>query len=338
MKAPFIVAELSANHQGLLQRALDLVAAAAAAGADAVKLQTFTPESMVADPDYVIPDGPWAGRRLIELYAEALTPREWHGPIFRHARALGLPAFSTPFSPDDADFLESIGCPIFKIASFELVDLPLIAHVAAKGKPVVLSTGMASIAEVEEAVSAAVGAGCTDLTVLKCTSAYPAPPAAANLVTMAHMAKRFGCKAGLSDHTLGIAVPVAATVMGAAMIEKHLTIRRADGGPDAGFSLEPHEFAQMVAACRAAAVAVGHVTYGPEPSEHPQLALRRSLWWTKDQAAGTKATGIRTARPALGLHPRELTRITGQVLARDVRSGQPVQPEDLEEEPWLQRA
>lgn len=328
-RSQFIVAELSANHLGSLDRALALVDAAAVAGADAVKLQTFSPESMVADPTYVITDGPWAGRLLIDLYREAQTPREWHGPIFERARALHLVAFSTPFSPDDADFLETLSCPLYKIASFELVDLPLIRHVAAKGRPMILSSGMATLAEGEEAVRAAVGAGCRDLTVLKCTSAYPAPPAVANLATMEDMRARFGCKVGLSDHTLGIAVPVAAAVLGADMIEKHLTLRRADGGPDAAFSLEPHEFAQMVEACRAAAAAIGEPAYGPTPAEAPQLLLRRSLWWAGDHPAGDIAASIRTARPATGLHPRELDHTIGRRLTRDVRAGDPVLDTDF---------
>lgn len=327
--SPFIVAELSANHLGSLERALALVDAAAAAGADAVKLQTFSPESMVADPAYVITDGPWAGRRLIDLYLEAQTPREWHAPIFERARALHLVAFSAPFGPDDADFLETLSCPLYKIASFELVDLPLIRHVAEKGRPMILSSGMATLAEVEEAAGAAVEAGCRDLTVLKCTSAYPAPVAVSNLATMADLAKRLRCKAGLSDHTLGIGVAVAAAALGADMIEKHLTLKRADGGPDAGFSLESHEFAQMADACRAAAQAVGEPTYGPTPAEAPQLLLRRSLWWAKDQGEGELAASIRTARPALGLHPRELDRTIGRTLARDVRAGDPVLETDF---------
>lgn len=328
-RSPFIVAELSANHLSSLDRALALVEAAAAAGADAVKLQTFSPESMVADPAYIIPDGPWAGRLLIDLYREAQTPREWHGPIFDRARSLRLVAFSAPFGPDDADFLESLSCPLYKIASFELVDLPLIRHVALKGRPMILSTGMAMLEEVEEAAGAAVDAGCRDLTVLKCTSAYPAPVAVSNLATMADLAHRLGCKVGLSDHTLGIGVAAAAAALGADMIEKHLTLRRADGGPDAGFSLEPQEFAQMVQACREASAAVGEPAYGPMPAEAPQLQLRRSLYWAGDQPAGDIAASIRTARPAAGLHPRELENTIGRTLTRDVRAGEPVLESDF---------
>lgn len=273
-----IVAEISANHLGSLGRAVAIIEAAAAAGADAVKFQTFTPEQMVG-PDLVISAGPWAGRHAIELYREAHTPRGWHDALFDRAHALGLVAFSSVFHPDDVDFLQALGCPLYKISSFELTDQLLIRYAARTGKPLVISTGMASFEEITAAVEAA--QGCQDLTLLKCTSAYPARPAEANLVAgQALSGYHFGrisqgLKWGLSDHTMGIGVAVAAAALGATMIEKHLTLTRADGGLDAGFSMEPAEFAQLVLECRCAAEAIGEVRYGPTAAEAPYLSLRR---------------------------------------------------------------
>ena len=271
---PFIVAELSANHLGSLGRALKIVEAAKAAGADAIKFQTFQVESLVADPDRVLSSGPWAGSSLRALYSQAITPRQWHETLFAYARANEIEPFSTPFSPDDVDFLEELRCTRYKIASFEIVDHELIRRAANTGKPLIMSTGMALYEEIRQAVQVAFEAGNRMVTLLKCTSAYPASAADANLRQMQHMRAEFACATGLSDHTLGIGVPVAATVLGARIIEKHLTLSRADGGPDAAFSLEPHEFRQMVDACRDAAAAIGEVRYGPTASEAPQLELR----------------------------------------------------------------
>lgn len=272
MNATFIVAELSANHNGSLDRALRLVDAAAQAGADAVKFQLYDPDKM-APSDLVIESGPWAGRNARELYREAMTPREWFLPLFDHARRCGIEAFSSVFDIDGLAFLESLGCPRYKIASFEILDLELIRAVAAAGKPLIISTGMATLEEIGSAVFHA--GRCDGLTLLKCTSAYPAPPWHANLQTITHLRVRFPhVDVGLSDHTLGIGAAVAATVLGASLIEKHLTLSRADGGPDAAFSSEPHEFAAMVKACREAAQAIGEVRYGPTESERPQLQLR----------------------------------------------------------------
>ena len=277
-RKPFIVAEISANHLGDLERALKLIDAAKAAGADAVKFQTFTVKSMVSDPDYVIPSGPWMGTAVGALYSQAQTPRRWHETLFAYARALEIEPFSTPFSPDDVDFLEELRCPRYKIASFELTDHALIHHAAFTGKPLIISTGMATLEEIADAVHAA--RGCQDLTLLKCTSAYPAKACDANLAAGQALAGyTFGriahvTKWGLSDHSMGMGVAIAAAVMGATVIEKHLTLRRADGGPDAGFSMEPDEFAQMVTACRDAAAAIGEVRYGPTESEQPQLQFR----------------------------------------------------------------
>lgn len=269
---PFIVAEISANHLGSLERAISLVEAASAAGANAVKLQTFTPEQMV-DPSKVIEAGLWNGRRALDLYREAHTPREWHKPLFDLAASNGLDAFSSVFHPDDVDYLESLGCPIYKIASFELTDVALIRYAAATRKPIVISTGMATVGEIEKAVKAAAEA--ESVTLLKCTSAYPATERDANLRTMGNLRQTFGCKSGVSDHTMGMGVAIAASALGASMIEKHLTLSRADGGPDAAFSMEPAEFAQMVTECRRAADAIGSVRYGPAESESQSLRLRR---------------------------------------------------------------
>jgi sialic acid synthase SpsE len=272
MNAPFIVAELSANHNGSLDRALRLVDAAAQAGADAVKFQLYDPDKM-APSDLVIESGPWAGRNARELYREAMTPREWFLPLFEHARRSGIEAFSSVFDADGIAFLEGLGCQRYKIASFEIVDLPLIQRVAQTGKPLIISTGMATLEEIGSAVFHS--GRCDGLTLLKCTSAYPAPPGHANLQTITHLRVMFPhVDVGLSDHTLGIGAAVAATVLGASLIEKHLTLFRADGGPDAAFSSEPHEFAAMVKACLEAAQAVGEVRYGPTESERPHLPLR----------------------------------------------------------------
>lgn len=273
-----IVAELSSNHNGSLNRALELVMQAAGAGADAVKIQVFTPEQM-ADPESKIEKGPWAGRWALDLYREAQTPRPWVPLIFQTAEAYGINCFASVFHPDDIEFLEMLNCPRYKIASFELTDHDLIRHAAHTGKPLIISTGMATLEEIDQAVAAA--AGCPDLTLLKCTSAYPASPADANLAAGKALDGYgfgrilHGAKWGVSDHSLGISVAVAASVMGATMIEKHLTLARGDGGIDAGFSMEPDEFARMVTTCREAVAAIGTVQYGPSPTELAHVALRR---------------------------------------------------------------
>lgn len=273
MNRPFIVAELGANHLGSIERAHRIIDAAAAAGADAVKLQTFTPEQMVA-AELVLEAGPWAGRRAVELYQEAHTLREWHAELFTHIREAGMVAFSSVFHPDDVDFLEQLDCPIYKIASFELTELDLIRYTAVRGKPMIISTGMGTIEEIYAAMNAAREFGAGQITLLKCTSAYPAPIEDCNLLGMGMLHYAY-CDIGLSDHTPGIGVSVAAAALGASVIEKHLTLARADGGPDAAFSMEPAEFAQLVTECRRAAAARGIATLGPVPSEASSLALRR---------------------------------------------------------------
>lgn len=299
----FIVAELSANHLGSLERALAIVDAAADAGADAIKLQTWAPGTMCVDPSIVLKRGPWVGRRMVDLYAEAHTPWEWHQPIFHAARRRGMIPFSAAFDRESVDFLERLGVDRHKVASFELTDLPLIRYMASKGKPMILSTGMATGAEVSAAIDACdvIGGRCPSITLLRCTSAYPASPVSANL---RGAAREFGAAFGLSDHSQGIGVAVAAVALGATYIEKHLTLARADGGPDAGFSMEPAEFAQMVTECRRAAAAMGGANYGPHPGEDP--SLRRGLWVVRDIAKGEPlrfGDNVNTARPCRGLPP-----------------------------------
>lgn len=313
---PFIVAEMSASHLGDFDRALAIVEAAAEAGADAIKFQTWSPGTMCIS-DYRLERGPWEGRTLRGLYREAWTPWEWHKPLFDRARSLGLVPFSAAFDRGAVDFLETLGVDRHKVASFELVDLPLIRHIATKGKPIILSTGMASQQEVLDAIGSA---GRCPLTILKCTSAYPADASAANLSTMRHW---WEPAYGISDHTLGIGVAVAASALGATMIEKHLTLSRADGGLDANFSMEPHEFKQMVTECRRAAAAVGHPTYGCGPGESTEL--RRSLWVSRDTCKGEPLRlhdNVCTARPALGMSPA--VDLTNRRASRGLCAGEPL--------------
>lgn len=321
MTKPFIIAELSANHNGSLDRALAIIEAAANSGASAIKFQTYTPESMAVD--YSIKDGPWAGQNLIDLYRQAHTPREWHQELFAKARSLGIVPFSSPFDEASVDFLEKLDCPIYKIASFEIVDIPLIRYVASTKKPIFISTGMSTLAEIDRAIEAAQGC---EVTLLKCTSAYPASFSDANLVTLEHMRGYYGCDVGISDHTPGIGVAVAAVAIGATVVEKHLTLSRSDGGPDSGFSMEPAEFAQLVTECNAAHQAIGTISYGPTESERPSLALRRSLYFSEDVKAGTVLTKkhLRTSRPALGLPPMEIDNLIGRVLTKGFAKGSPV--------------
>lgn len=324
---PYFVAELSANASAKnLDHALRTVLAAKYAGADAIKLQTWTPGTMTWG-GYVIKTGKWAGRNLAELYAEAWTPWEWHKPIFDHARSIGLEVWSTPFDQQALDFLESLDCPRYKIASFEILDLRLIEECAATGKPVIISTGMASWVEIHEAVAAARrGNPNVDLTLLQCTSAYPAPAAEANLHTMVNMARIWNCRSGLSDHTIGIGVAAAAATMGASMIEKHFTMDRSIESLDADFSLMPLEFKQMTIVCAEAAQAVGKVGYGPKPSESTEL--RRGIYWATAKASGDMVTAadMVTARPATTMTPRDGWAKEGCKLVEAVVRGDPVEP------------
>jgi N-acetylneuraminate synthase len=328
---PYIIAEMSGNHDGSLDTALAIVDAAADAGADAIKLQTYTADTMTLDcdgPGFVIrePESPWYGSHLYALYEQAHTPWEWHEAIFERARERGLTAFSTPFDATAVDFLESLDVPAYKVASFENIDLPLIERVARTGKPVIISTGMATLAEIDEAVTTARGAGCTELVLLKCTSTYPAPPEASNLAAIPVLAQAFGCDVGLSDHTLGIGVPVASVALGACVIEKHVTLRRADGAVDSAFSLEPNELRAMVEETRRAWQARGTVSFGPTPEEVPSLIYRRSLYLVRDKRAGEvlSESDVRAIRPGYGLPPKYLGDVLGRSLARDAVRGTPL--------------
>ena len=326
----FIVAEMSANHLQDFDRAVQLVQAAAAAGADAIKLQTYTPETMTLDlPEaaFTIGEGTiWSGRHLFDLYREAATPWEWHAPLKKLAEELGLVFFSTPFDDTAVEFLESLGVPAYKIASFELVDLPLIRRVARTGKPIIMSTGMASREEIEEAVAAARAAGNRQLALLKCTSAYPAPPEEMNLRTIVDLAQSFQVPVGLSDHSLEPAIPVAAVALGACVVEKHLTLSRAVPGPDQAFSLEPEEFRELVAAIRITEKALGRPSYEVGPREEASRFFRRSLFVVQDMAAGDLFTPdkVKSLRPALGLAPKYYDAVLGRRAARAIKRGTPL--------------
>ena len=325
---PFVIAEMSGNHNQSLDRALAIVDAAAAAGAHALKLQTYTAETMTLDlreHEFLIsdPNSLWKGNSLFELYQKAHTPWEWHKQIFERCRKLGLIGFSTPFDATAVDFLESLDVPCYKVASFENCDLPLIQKVAATGKPVIISTGMASLAELNEAVEAARGAGCKDLMLLKCTSNYPATPETSNLMTIPHMRDLFACPIGLSDHTLGIGAALASVALGAVAIEKHVTLSRADGGVDADFSLEPHELRSLVDESNRAWHALGHVHYGLLEEERGSKSFRRSLYIAADMKAGEIFTNknLRAVRPGLGLPPKYLEMLLGKRITRDAKKG-----------------
>lgn len=328
---PFIIAEMSGNHNHSLDRALEIVDAAAEAGAHAIKLQTYTADTMTLDLDngeFVITDpaSPWHGRTLYDLYQEAHTPWEWHASIFRRCGERGLIGFSSVFDESAVEFLESLDVPCFKIASFENTDLPLIKRAARSGKPLMISTGMATVAEVAEMVEAAHAAGCKSLVLLKCTSNYPASPAESNLLTLLHIREVFHCEVGLSDHTLGIGVAVAAVALGATVIEKHLTLRRADGGVDASFSLEPNELRALVDETGRAWEALGQVNFGPTKREAGSIVHRRSLYVTEDLSAGAVLTrrNIRAIRPGKGLPPKFLDAVLGRRVVKDVPRGTPL--------------
>jgi pseudaminic acid synthase len=326
---PFVVAEMSGNHNQSLERALAIVDAAARAGADAVKIQTYTADTMTLDLDaFRIDDADslWRGKRLYQLYDEAHTPWDWHAPIFERCRAHGMVGFSSPFDATAVDFLESLGVPCYKIASFENTDLPLIRKAAATGKPLIISTGMASAQELRESVDAARQAGCRDLILLKCTSTYPASCDNTHLRTIPDLAQRFSCLAGLSDHTAGIGAAVASVALGAVLIEKHFTLRRADGGVDSAFSLEPEELRALMVESGRAWEALGEVHYGATAAEEKSLAYRRSLYVVADMQRGEVLTAdnLRAIRPGHGLPPRFYEEVLGKPVARAVKRGTPL--------------
>lgn len=326
--SPFIIAEMSGNHNQSLERALEIVEAAARTGAHGLKIQTYTPDTMTLDLDdrefhISDPKSPWAGTSLYKLYGEAYTPWEWHKPIFDRARELGIIPFSTPFDDTAVDFLESLDVPCYKIASFENTDLPLIRRVAATGKPLIISTGMASIAELDDTVRAAREAGCKDLILLKCTSTYPATAENTNILTIPHLRELFGCEVGLSDHTMGVGVSVASVALGATVIEKHFTLNRADGGVDSSFSMEPAEMAQLVIETERAWQALGKVSYGATEAEKKSIQFRRSLYIVKDLKAGDVLSkdNVRAIRPGLGLPTKYLEQVLGKTVKQGVNRG-----------------
>lgn len=325
---PFIVAEMSGNHNQSLEWALEIVEAAAKAGAHALKIQTYTSDTMTLDLDerefhISDPKNLWTGTSLYKLYGEAYTPWEWHQPIFDRARKLGMIPFSTPFDDTAVDFLESLDVPCYKIASFENTDLSLIRRVAATGKPVIISTGMATAAELDETVRTARESGCKDLILLKCTSTYPAKAQNTNILTIPHLRELFGSEVGLSDHTMGIGVSVASVALGATIIEKHFTLTRADGGVDSAFSMEPAEMAQLVVETERAWQALGRVSYGPTEAEKKSIPYRRSLYVVQDLKAGDVLTreNVRAIRPGLGLAPKYYEVVLGKRVSRDVTKG-----------------
>lgn len=322
---PYIIAELSANHNGSLQTALAIVEAARKAGADAVKLQTYRPDTITLDSDgedFRIKGGLWDGRTLYDLYEEAHMPWEWHKPLFDHARKLGITMFSSPFDPTAVDLLEDLGAPAYKIASFEAIDLPLIRYVASTGKPMIISTGMADDEEIAEAIAAARDGGCREIAILHCVSGYPAPAEDYNLRTIPDMIERFGLVTGLSDHTLDNTTAIASVALGASLIEKHFTLDRSGGGPDDSFSLEPPEMAALCRDTRTAWAALGKVDYGRKSSEEGNVQFRRSLYFVRDLKAGERITAnaVRSVRPGYGLAPKHLNAVVGRKVNVDVRA------------------
>ncbi|WP_410981716.1 pseudaminic acid synthase [Bacillus cereus] len=328
---PFIIAEMSGNHNQSLERALQIVEAAAKAGAHALKIQTYTADTMTLDidnKDFKIEDTDslWKGNTLYKLYQKAYTPWEWHKPLFDRCKELGITPFSTPFDETAVDFLESLNVPCYKIASFENTDIPLICKAASTGKPLIISTGMATISELDETVKAARTAGCKDLILLKCTSTYPASPENTNIYTIPHMRELFQCEVGLSDHTLGIGTAVASIALGAAVIEKHFTLSRADGGVDSAFSIEADELKSLVIETERAWKALGKIYYGPTDMEKSSLKFRRSLYVAQDMKAGDLLTveNIKAIRPGYGLAPKYLPILLGKKVKKDVVKGTPV--------------
>jgi pseudaminic acid synthase len=326
---PYIICELSGNHNGSLERALQMIDAAAATGCDAIKLQTYTPDTITMEsdrPEFWIHGGLWDGKSLYQLYGEAYTPYEWHPALFSRARELGVTLFSSPFDETAVDLLEKLNAPAYKVASFEMIDLPLIAYIASKRKPMIMSTGMANHSEIQAAVATARSHGCDQLVLLHCVSNYPADIKDANVRTVPALSLEFGCPTGLSDHTMGSAASVAAIALGACVIEKHFTLARADGGPDAGFSLEPHEFKALVNDCKLAYQSLGRAHFETLGSEQGSRQFRRSLYVMRDVARGELIGNehVRSIRPGLGMPPVKLWEVIGKPAARDLKRGEPL--------------
>ena len=332
---PYIICELSGNHNGSLERALSLVDAAAATGCDAIKIQSYTPDTMTINcdnPNFQIKSGIWKGYNLYQLYKEAHTPFEWHEAIFKRAAEHGVTIFSTPFDETATDILDDLSAPAFKIASFEIIDLELISHVASKKKPMIISTGMASLSEIDTAVNTAKEGGCNDIVLLHCISSYPAPNAQSNLRTLTHLSEAFQVVSGLSDHTQGTATSIAAVALGASVIEKHFTLARSDGGPDAAFSLEPEEFKRLCSDCAEAWVSLGNVSYKRQMAEKKNLVFRRSIFVVTNIKKGELFTrkNIKVIRPGYGLAPKELKHSLGRIAKFDISRGTPLSIDMLE--------
>ncbi len=334
---PYVICELSANHNGDFDAAIRLIEAAAGTGADAIKIQTYRPDTITLDcdlPEFSIQGGLWDGRKLYSLYEEAHTPWEWHKPMFERARELGIPMFSSPFDFSAVDLLEDLGAPAYKIASFEAVDLPLIRYVAATGKPMIISTGIADAEEIGEAIEAARDGGCSELAILHCVSGYPAPAEDYNFATIPDMIDRFGLVTGLSDHTLDNTTAIASVAVGASIIEKHFTLDKSGGGPDDSFSLEPAEFTQLCQSAKIAWAAKGRVNYGLKSSEQNNVTFRRSLYVSRDISAGQTFTpeNLRSIRPGYGLAPKHYDAVMGRRAARDLKFGEPLLWDCLQDE------
>lgn len=331
---PYVIAELSANHNGKLETALKIIEEANKAGADAVKLQTYKPETITLNcdsEDFKIRGGLWDGQTLYELYEKAHMPWDWHKPLFDHARKIGINIFSSPFDNSAVDLLEDLNAPAYKIASFEAVDLPLIKYVANTGKPMIISTGMADTEEIQEAINAAREGGCKQLAVLHCVSGYPAPAEDYNLRTIPDMIERYGLVTGLSDHTIDNTTAIASVALGSSIIEKHFTLNRSGGGPDDSFSLEPLELAALCNGCRTAWSSLGYVNYSRKSSEHANIKFRRSLYFTKDMKKGDVITEqcFKSVRPGFGLQPKRAFEIIGKIVANDVKKNSPILEIDL---------
>lgn len=331
---PYVIAELSANHNGRLETAMQIITEAKQAGADAVKLQTYKPDTITLNAtheDFVIRGGLWDGRTLYDLYDEAHMPWEWHAPLFEHANKIGIPLFSSPFDQTAVDLLEDLNAPAYKIASFEAIDLPLIQYVARTGKPMIISTGMANVDEIQEAIDAARSGGCTQLAILHCVSGYPAPASEYNLRTIPDMMQRFGLVTGLSDHTLDNTTAIASVALGAALIEKHFTLDRQGGGPDDSFSLEPADLRALCEGARTAWQSLGQVDYSRQPSEQANVQFRRSLYFVNDLEAGAviRPEDVRSVRPGYGLAPKYLDQVIGQKTVRAIQAATPVRWEDI---------